>query len=156
MTQVKTVYPYLHRNVWVFDDPATGLKEEAFVHGMTEIISQLVDAKGTPNPSAGFALHFSDLPFADHDVVMEAGEADMGGTWYSGDVAGEHMEGWLCPALFLYYEQAPPRLYVKAEPLPAGVQPIWDATNAVTKRFMAADPEDKIDIFMKYVGNDQR
>jgi hypothetical protein len=82
-------------------------------------------------------------PFDDHDAVMEAGAADMGGTWYRGLVAGEQMEGWLCPALFLYFEQAPPRLYVKAEPLPAGVQPIWDATDAVTKQFMGADHDSK-------------
>jgi hypothetical protein len=25
------------------------------------------------------------------------------------------MEGWLCPALFRYFEAAPPELYVKAE-----------------------------------------
>jgi hypothetical protein len=27
------------------------------------------------------------------------------------------MEGWLCPALFKYFEAAPKDLYVKAEPL---------------------------------------
>lgn len=25
------------------------------------------------------------------------------------------MEGWLCPALFKYFEQAPARIFVKAE-----------------------------------------
>jgi len=25
------------------------------------------------------------------------------------------MEGWLCPALFRYFDKAPPELYVKAE-----------------------------------------
>lgn len=29
------------------------------------------------------------------------------------------MEGWICPALFRYYDAAPPELYVKADPLPA-------------------------------------
>ena len=26
------------------------------------------------------------------------------------------MEGWLCPMLFKYFTEAPPRLYAKAEP----------------------------------------
>jgi hypothetical protein len=27
------------------------------------------------------------------------------------------MEGWLCPALFKYFPEAPKKLYAKAEPL---------------------------------------
>jgi hypothetical protein len=27
------------------------------------------------------------------------------------------MEGWLCPALFKYFDRAPDRLYLRAEPL---------------------------------------
>jgi hypothetical protein len=27
------------------------------------------------------------------------------------------MEGWLCPALFKYFTEAPPRLYARGEPL---------------------------------------
>jgi hypothetical protein len=27
------------------------------------------------------------------------------------------MEGWLCPALFKYFEEAPPELYVQADPV---------------------------------------
>jgi hypothetical protein len=136
-SRVKVLYPYLLHSTWVFDDQATGLKEEAFVLGMTQIISRLVTEKGIDNASAGFALHFSDEPFPDGDVVMQAGAPDMGGTWYSGQVMGEQMEGWLCPALFLYFATAPDRLYVKAEPLPAGVNPIWDPKDAFTRQFMA-------------------
>jgi len=39
-----TIYPYKHHDCWVFDDPRTGLKEEAFVCGATEMISRLVGA----------------------------------------------------------------------------------------------------------------
>jgi hypothetical protein len=46
---VLTFYPYLLDGTWVFDDPRTGLKEEAFVCGMTEMISRLVEAKGITN-----------------------------------------------------------------------------------------------------------
>jgi hypothetical protein len=27
------------------------------------------------------------------------------------------MEGWLCPALFKYFEKAPKEIYIKAEPM---------------------------------------
>ena len=26
------------------------------------------------------------------------------------------LDGWLCPTLFTYFETAPPRLYVRAQP----------------------------------------
>ena len=36
------------------------------------------------------------------------------------------METWLCLAPLLYFETPPRRLYVRCDPLPAGVQPIWN------------------------------
>ena len=67
---VMTLYPYLYHGMcWVFDDPQTGLKEEAFVLGASEMISRLLEAKGIPNAERGFALLFSDRPF-DHDVKL--------------------------------------------------------------------------------------
>jgi hypothetical protein len=49
------------------------------------------------------------------------------------------MECWLCPALELYFESAPPRIYVKAAPLPAGVNPIWNPPpGVITRRFVEA------------------
>ena len=38
---------------------------------------------------------------------------EMGGNVYATD--NPPMEGWLCPALFRYFDKAPPELYVKAE-----------------------------------------
>jgi len=47
-----TIYPYLlNGSCWVFDDERTGLKEEAFVLGMSEMISSVVEAKAIPNAS---------------------------------------------------------------------------------------------------------
>ena len=37
----------------------------------------------------------------------------MGGNWYATDEPP--MEGWLCLALFRYFDVEPPELYVKAE-----------------------------------------
>ena len=149
-----TIYPYLfEESCWVFDDQRTGLKEEAFVLGMTEIISRVVETKGIPNATKGFALTFSDEPF-DHDVELgwmspdEAAAAGIAtipdiGNWYRGTVCGAEMIGWLCPALFLYFAEAPPKIYAKADPLPAGVDPIWlvAANDPLARRFVSASGE---------------
>ena len=129
---VMTLYPYLYHDMcWVFDDPQTGLKEEAFVLGASEMISKLLEAKRIPNAERGFAMLFSDEPF-DHDVELTllspeqaaraTGQPISGhpatGNWYTGNVAGEKMVCWLCPALYEYFREAPPRIFVKAEKLP--------------------------------------
>lgn len=134
------LYPYLLRDTWVFDDPRTGLKEEAFVAGSTEMISRLVAAKKIPNPEQGFLLRFAATPFDGYDVRLtwQSGNAKAG-NWYVGKVAGQAMEGWLCPALYCYFTEAPPEIYVGAEPLPRGVDPIWrPAAEATTRRFVEA------------------
>lgn len=144
---VITIFPYLLGSTWVFDDERTGLKEEAFVCGMNEMISRLVEAKGIPNAANGFSLTFSDEPFDDADAELtwlrSEGEAHdaTAGNWYGGTVAGENMEGWLCPALGLYFAAAPARLFVRADPLPAGVDPIWHVApdDPRQRRFMSGD-----------------
>ena len=141
--RVLTLHPYLlDDSCWVFDDARTGLKEEAFVLGMTEMISRVVEAKRIPHATRGFTMTFADEPFDGHDVELEwlrAGEGS--GNWYAGTVAGSRMEGWLCPALLLYFEQAPRRIFVRCDPLPAGVNPIWNPRPGETaRRFVEAPP----------------
>ena len=125
-----SIDPDLIEATGVFDDEATGLKEEAFVLGMSEMISAVIESKGIPNAAEGFVLTFSDEPFDGHDVELQWSRADepetpMAGNWYSGEISGQVMEGWLCPALFCFFESAPQRLFVKADPLTEGVDPIW-------------------------------
>ena len=67
---VLTIYPYLLGQTWVFDDPRTGLKEEAFVLGMTEMISRLVEARSIPHAGQGITLHFSEEPFEGADTEL--------------------------------------------------------------------------------------
>ena len=143
--RVLTLYPYLlDGTCWVFDDERTGLKEEAFVLGMTEMISRVVEAKGIPHAARGFAMSFSDRPFAGHDVELEWLRPDpAGGNWYAGTVVGEPMEGWLCPALLLYFQDPPPRIFVKCDPLPTGVDPIWMPPEGVVARQFVEAPRRK-------------
>ncbi len=130
MSNQLTIYPYLQNQTWVFDDERTGLKAEAFVCGMTEMISRIVKAKPIPEAERGFKLTFSAESFKGYDAELHWLRADkpsepMAGNWYFGRVAGKVMEGWLCPALLLYFHGAPKRLFVQAEPLPMGIDPIW-------------------------------
>ena len=132
------IYPYLQNDVWVFDDAVTGLKAEPFVQGATEMISRLVAVKEIVEAERGFSLTFGDAPFEGHDVALMWVRADeVEGNWYEGIVAGESMVCWLCPALFCYFEKAPKQIYVQAEPLAAGVEPIWHpAEGEQTRRFV--------------------
>lgn len=144
-----TIYPYLlYSNVWVFDDERTGLKEEAFVSGMSEMISRMIVSKGIANADQGFAMTFSDEPFDGHDVELHWLRGDvpgawMAGNWYSGNVAGQIMEGWLCPALFCFFPNAPHRLFVRADELPENVDPIWRVSPDDPRQHRFMGPEDE-------------
>lgn len=138
-SRVLTLHPYLLNGCcWVFDDERTCIVAEPFVEGMSEMISRLVAVRRIPAAAAGFTMSFSDRPFPGHDVVLDWQEpGHAGGNWYAGDVCGERMEGWLCPALFCYFRQAPRRIFVRCDPLPDGVSPRWTPpSGTVTRRFV--------------------
>ena len=108
-----TIAPYWHHGTWVFDDPARGLQAEPFVSGVPEMIDQL--AANIPQARTGFRLLFSTGPFPGFQKAFTLSREEFGGNWYRCD--DPPMEGWLCPALFKYFEHAPPKIYAKAEPL---------------------------------------
>jgi hypothetical protein len=140
-TQTLTLYPYLLRDTRVFDDERTHLHEEAFVLGATEALSKLVEIKEIPEASRGFSLTFSGDGFDGHDAKLEWLRADPSGSgnWYSTTLAGEHFELWLCPALFCYFDFTPRRIFVRAEPLPAGVELHWKPQHGQeARRFVEA------------------
>ncbi len=108
------IAPYKFSGMWVFDDPAVGLHREPFVAGIDTLIDRLVAS--IPNAQAGFCLIFSPQPFPGCNVKLEwrrEGEGHRGNWYYYPQF---DIEGWLCPTLFRYFEQAPPEFYGKAEP----------------------------------------
>lgn len=134
------LYPYFLGSTWVFDDPATGLKAEAFVLGIPAMIDRILALKQVPAARQGFAMTFAAEPFPGHDVELHWQRPDVNsGNWYAGDVAGVRMEGWLCEALFKYFPDAPPRIFVRCDPLPAGVNPVWDNRPGEGTRFVGPD-----------------
>jgi hypothetical protein len=142
MSTTLELYPYQIGSCWVFDDERANLKEEAFVLGMSEIISRVVEYEGIPEASKGFRMIFSHEPFEGYhaEIRKDPGGSEEEGNWYQGEVCGLHMRGWLCPALYLYFSAAPPRLYMRAERLPENVNPIWIPEQGVGARRFVGVP----------------
>lgn len=110
--KITIISPYQHHGVWVFDDESVGLVKEAFVAGMDLIIDKATEH--LDRPEKGFNLLFSDAPFPGFEITLEQIEIDepsYGGQWYYCDRFNKI--GWLCPALLLYYSEAPKSIYVK-------------------------------------------
>jgi hypothetical protein len=111
--QILVISPYWLHSTWVFDDPAVGLVQEPFVSGIPEMIDDLV--ADISDARQGFRLLFSATPFPGFQRKLTWVREEMEGNWYKADEPP--MEGWLCPALFRYFEAAPAELFVKAEAL---------------------------------------
>ena len=111
------IRPYKWHGMWVFDDERVGLAKEPFVGGADTMIDTAVQLKGLENAENGFLLVFSAGPFPDADFDLEWVREENGGNVYRGrfEIDGDvrEMEGWLCPALNLYYPDAPKKLYVQ-------------------------------------------
>ncbi len=105
------IEPYWYQGTWVFDDESAGLDKEPFVQGVPEMIDELV--KDIPNARSGFILLFSSVPFPGYQVELTRVKEEYGGHWYR--VKNTSVEGWLCPALFKYFETAPETIYARAE-----------------------------------------
>lgn len=112
--QIMVIAPYWleEAGTWVFDDPATGLRQEPFVEGVPEMIDHLV--ADIPDARKGFRLLFSTAPFPGFQRKLTRLREEFDGWWYSSDEP--EAEGWLCPAMFRYFDEAPEEIYVKAEP----------------------------------------
>ena len=115
MNSIMVIEPYRYVGTWVFDDAAMGLDKEPFVAGVPEMIDYLV--RDIPKADKGFRMTFSAKPFPGHQYRLTWLRTENEGNWYKLD--DPPMEGWLCPALFRYFDSAPPELYVKAEPKPS-------------------------------------
>ena len=109
---IMVISPYWYEGTWVFDDSKVGLEREPFVAGVPEMIDHMVC--NIPNARDGFRLTFSASPFPGYTHKLAWSREEVRGHWYR--LVEPPMEGWLCPALFRYFETAPKEIYVKAEP----------------------------------------
>ena len=115
---ILTIFPYKHLGTWVFDDARVGLDKEALVCGIPEILEKAIADAGMALRRAerGCSLVFSSNPFPDATVVLsriEGGDKHnqtQAGNWYESQ---DGLQGWLCPALFCYFSEAPEKLYCR-------------------------------------------
>ena len=110
---IQVINPYRWEGLWVFDDPRTDLVREPFIEGADAIIDRVLAEKGIINPENGFRLLFSSGEFPRYDLKLEWLREGEGGNWYRSEELD--MEGWLCPALLKYFDQAPKTLYARFE-----------------------------------------
>jgi hypothetical protein len=109
---INVIAPYKYLGMWVFDDARVGLVQEPFVSGADVLIDRAV--ADIPDAQAGFLLLFSASPFLGHQFRLEWRRRDVDGNWYYSPEF--RLEGWLCPALLKYFEQAPKEIYVQVKP----------------------------------------
>lgn len=114
MNSINVIAPYQHLGLWVFDDPRVGLVQEPFVSGADSMIDAVVGE--IPDAHSGFLMLFSASPFPGHQFRLDWRRAEGEGNWYYSAELG--MEGWLCPALFQYFEEAPKTIYVQVKAKP--------------------------------------
>lgn len=109
MNSIMVIHPYKYDEMWVFDDEKVGLIQEPFVSGADDIIERMVTQ--IPDAESGFSLIFSGSPFPGYQLKFDWRRAELSGNWYYN--ADLDREGWLCPALFKYFDVAPKEFYAQ-------------------------------------------
>ena len=112
MNSLLVIHPYKYEGTWVFDDARVGLVQEPFVSGADTIIDLMVE--GISDAANGVTLVFSANPFPGCQYEFQWRREEMSGNWYYSPTFD--LEGWLCPALFKYFDSPPPRIYVQVKP----------------------------------------
>lgn len=107
------IVPYRYNGTWVFDDDKVGLVREPFVFGIPEMIDKAVEQ--VEGASSGFRLLFSASPFPGFQTELTWLREEYEGNWYRWE--GSEMEGWLCPALFKYFDKAPAKIFCSMQPV---------------------------------------
>lgn len=117
-TKIYSVFLYRQGKNWVFDDPKKGIKGEALVMGIDTMIDELVSRLDIKYANVGSVLRFSSDPFPEQQLRLDwiAKDADLQGNWYYCHELNE--QGWLCPVLYMYYNEAPRTLYASIGQLP--------------------------------------
>ena len=113
---ITVIKPYQWEGQWVFDDERVDLHREPFVSGADTMIDKAIVQQGIKNADQGFLLLFSATPFPDATLQLDWQREELDGNIYRWE-AGDH-EGWLCPALLKYFDEAPEKLHVQLKTAP--------------------------------------
>jgi hypothetical protein len=114
MNALFMISPYMHHGMWVFDDESRDLDKEPFVAGIDDMISLITSE--TPTAKGGFNLIFSSSKFPGSQITLTRQRPIDGGYYYHCEELG--FEGWLCPALFKYFDEAPESIHAQFKEIP--------------------------------------
>lgn len=121
---IHIIVPYQWNGLWVFDDETTGLVREPFIAGADTVLD--LATQNIPDAGRGCMCMFSDAPFPkatleltlqppSKELVALLDKKDEWGTTYFCEQL--NTEAWLCPALLLYFDKAPKKIYAAVLPL---------------------------------------
>lgn len=105
------LYPYKFHDAWVFDDEKTGLIREAFVSGIDTMLDRLTE--DIEDADKGIILLFSAEAFPGYGIKLDWLCEEYAGNWYRCESI--KLDGWLCPALFRYFDVAPKAIYAQVK-----------------------------------------
>ena len=105
MNSIYCIAPYKYHGQWVFDDPRVGLVREALVAGADTLLDKL------SNNAERATVLFSANQFPGSERLRLM-RSDKTGSDYVHE-SGHKL--WLCPALFLYFDEAPDNLYIQVK-----------------------------------------
>lgn len=113
MNTIGLIEVYKYNGMWVLDDEATGLYREPFVSGADTIIDNMV--KDIPNAEEGFICMFSKNPFPtyQYELKLKTRGNEITGNWYTCKELA--IDGWLCGALYKYFEVEPDSIYIQVK-----------------------------------------
>lgn len=121
---IYVIVPYQWNGLWVFDDKTTGLEREPFIAGADTVLDRATES--IPDADKGCLCMFSDTPFpkANLELTLRPPSKELiplldrkgqfGNVYYCEQF---QTEAWLCPALLLYFEKAPKKIYAAVLPL---------------------------------------
>jgi len=103
------IHPVRHGGIWDFTDPAVGLVNEPFVGSVNTVLDWMLAQAGKPGATK-MSLQFSANQFPGATGFTKTSEQFGGNNYYCKEL---NVEGWLCPALFKYFPEAPPELWIR-------------------------------------------
>ena len=112
--EVFVIRPYQDGGGCAFDDLRVGLVAEPFIAGADMMIDRATAE--LPHASEGFKMSFSAGPFPGSHLYLRWLRHEGDGDVYT--CAELDLDGWLCPALLLYFLTPPSELHVMVEPEP--------------------------------------
>lgn len=118
MNSMTAIFPYRKNGTWMFDDETAGLRGEPFIAGMPEILEYAITKAGIKNAETGFRLLFSTIPFPGYQNILKLAQPreQYIGHWY--DLEDSNLSGWICPAMYCYFNEAPYKIYCQFSDLP--------------------------------------